>query len=365
MKPVDSSSWFALLFVTATLATACHHGSSSAISDSAGAPATGRGGGAPAPSATASKGGSAASEAGAQDGATARAEGGAVGRTPYTLIAIDSRQAYSIAVDSTHIYWGDHGGWVKRALKDGSGALEPVSQSGGSPFSMTLTDTYVYWSDSSYVWRAPKAGGREEQVPLPFGAPGAVQSDSKYVYVAAPGCAAIARLDLSTHGAETTTVTKTFGYATGATYLYWEGSELYCGAWHRVFVMRAWGKLEELVTSAEQVWGIAFVRGKLVWVDQYGPQRELALYALDSGGPKLLGVVPDSANCYGSPLVADADRNRVLFTPTGTVEGIAVDTGVSTVLANTNSTHAITRDQDWLYWTTDSATIERMPITQQ
>ena len=129
--------------------------------------------------------------------------------------------------------------------------------------------------------------------------------------------------------------------------------------------MRSWGTLEELANTAQRVYGVAVVGGRVVWVDEYGPQRELALYALDSGVATLVGVVPSSGNAMGSPLVADGDRNRVLFAPGGAIESLDVNSGADKMLAATSASHAITRDEAWIYWTTTLASVERMPITQQ
>ena len=88
-----------------------------------------------------------------------------------------------LALDSTHVYWGDHSG-IRRVAKTG-GAVQ-VLVAGTDSANLAVDDTYVYWTELGFgdgrVRRVLKAGGAAQNVATGRDGPYAVALDATHVY---------------------------------------------------------------------------------------------------------------------------------------------------------------------------------------
>jgi streptogramin lyase len=97
---------------------------------------------------------------------------------------------FAVAVDGTHVYWSAHtSDFVRRIPKEG-GEIEIVSNQARNATTIALDDTYIYWGvtpngndpDQSSIARAPKGGGDTEVIATGLGACPSLAIDDEYVY---------------------------------------------------------------------------------------------------------------------------------------------------------------------------------------
>jgi hypothetical protein len=195
------------------------------------------------------------------------------GSTEYTLYHLGrgtGSGVYAVTVDDESVYWAQHGGRLMKASKDGLGNPGVLGSWGSTLAGMIIRAgrDYVYWLDGGYLSRVHKSGGETERISLPWPAGEGLAIDETYVYVAAAGCAAVVRVHQDTLAQESLSVETPLVARTGRTYLARAGDTLYCGAWQRLYAIRAWSRLEELTTAANEVAGIALLGDTLYWLDK-------------------------------------------------------------------------------------------------
>jgi hypothetical protein len=292
------------------------------------------------------------------------------GPTPYTLFVVDQVgyiRIGAVAVDRTHVYWaGNNADLLRRAI-DGSGQAEHIADWQGTLLGLELAvdQDYVYWLDMSSWFRAPKAGGTPEQLPLE-GQGSDVAADEQYAYAAVAGCAAVAR---APHGALTSDVIYPLSpiqRSVGGTYLLLDGTDVYCAAGHYVLVSHDWGPLQELTSAGSQLLGVAVLGGEVYWFDQTPDRQFTNLYRSSANGQI---VLVGAMNLEPNRPCADPTRRRLLFTTGGAVVSMSTETGAWKMLAlSTYPGPCAASDGQFLYWgrfTSTEASIERMPFTQE
>jgi hypothetical protein len=292
------------------------------------------------------------------------------GLESYTLFMVNVSSGFEIgalAVDDTHVYWAQRGRLLRRAL-DGTGTEENIAVWWGTLLGgeVAVDQDYVYWLDFEQWLRGPKTGGTSEVLPLEATG-GDVAADAQYAYAALIDCASVARVP---HGGSTSEIiypAEPVTRSTGLTYLTLDGNDIYCAGGHYVFVSHNWGPLEKLTSDGVELEGVAVVNGEVYWLDQTATGSKANLFHRSSDGQiKCLGTV--DAQPRGRP-IADSERRRILFANGGIISW-STDTGEYKILMNQSgwSSYQVTRDKNFFYWgsyTTDDASIKRMPIGQE
>jgi hypothetical protein len=146
--------------------------------------------------------------------------------------------ACAVAVNGTHVYWGDsERGSIGRANLDGSGLNYTLITGAQQPCSLALDGTYVYWGNfgSSTIGRARLDGSEPKQdfvnVPLapesiyPTSRPCGIAVDGAHIYWAGFSDEVIGRADLSGATVEPKFIPKPggspCGIAVADSHLYW------------------------------------------------------------------------------------------------------------------------------------------------
>jgi len=93
-------------------------------------------------------------------------------------------RSYNIAVDNNHIYWSTDNNWIARANLDGSG-VQPNFIPGNDPRAIAATNTHIYWANFSTnrIGRANLDGtGVNQDFITTSRPPLGVAVDGQYVY---------------------------------------------------------------------------------------------------------------------------------------------------------------------------------------
>jgi hypothetical protein len=273
----------------------------------------------------------------------------------------------AVAVDRTHVYWaGNNADLLRRAI-DVSGQAEHIADWHGTLLGQELAvdQDYVYWLHMSSWFRAPKAGGTPEQLPLE-GQGRDVAADEQYAYPAVAGCAAVAR---APHGALTSDVIYPLSpiqRSVGGTYLLLDGTDVYCASGHYVLVSHDWGPLQELTSAGSQLLGVAVLGGDVYWFDQTPDRQFTNLYRRSANGQI---VLVGTMNLESNRPCADPARKRLLFTTGWAVASMSTETGAWKMFSlSTYPATGSACDGQFLYWgrfTSTEASIETMPFTQE
>jgi len=314
------------------------------------------------------------------------------GTTAYTLyhLGMDAQSTvYTVAVDNENVYWA--GASITQAPKSGGGERVVLATSAGGIFVIRTDADFVYWVGGGQPYRTPKhrkglAGATFQPVELggisllerTQPAPEYIASstypvetlllDGSFMYVAAPGCAEITRVDLSTRAQQTVKPQAAPVTTTGRTYLVKSSAELYCGAWHGVFRVGE-SAMEALTDSAARIAGMAVSGGSLYWVDKLSnssTDSSAQVWSLDAQGKRT--KVADVLNSSGvSEIYADEPRQRLVWVDTALTD-FSIESGAFRVWKYSSfNSGGSARDDDFLYWTRSTGsfgTIERIRLDE-
>jgi len=90
-----------------------------------------------------------------------------------------------LVLDATHVYWANQDtGQIRRMAKDGSG--QELLAQGDIPMGIAVDDAHVYWSNrkttNGSVARVPKSGGTSQVLASALSQPGILAIDADFVY---------------------------------------------------------------------------------------------------------------------------------------------------------------------------------------
>lgn len=169
-----------------------------------------------------------------------------------------------LAVGGGQLWW-IQGGSVIRAGIDGNSEMEIVGSNGPLSAPIVSSDERIYWQDANSIISLRHTGGGSLRLRLTWPAAALTFQDGQ-LFAAAPGCAAVARIDpeMAEHSEIYPAEPPTF--QSGETHLAWSEGVLFCGAWSDVYSMSQDSEmLVSVASKTNQVGGLAVSSGQLFW----------------------------------------------------------------------------------------------------
>jgi len=276
-----------------------------------------------------------------------------------TVLATGQQGAYSIAVDSTSVYWNNYvvnGSVMKVALDGGDPVTLAATQT--MPEFMTIDAASAYWASDDAVGKVPLGGGTTAT--LVSGRQGitGITVAGDYLYWAEAGLGEGAILKIPVDGGVAVTLASGQIDRLGISVF---GSNVYFGGSSNIEDVPSDGGLPVLLTPADAggVVQIAVNATHVYWTSSAGT---LMTVPIDGGVPVALvlgrtgtwGAVIDSANIYWTEyrpdgIVASAPLTRIMSNP---LFGGATTGGAIVTLASMQAgPFGIAIDDASVYWT--------------
>jgi len=280
-------------------------------------------------------------------------------------LAYEPNTAVFVAVDSTHVYWSNFVGEVKKVSLAG-GAVTLLYDGDLWVDSIALDSTYIYWNDSSagILMKVPKAGGTALEVASGYAQfEGPVVLDTTHVYwIQNITSDSDKLLKAPLDGGAPTVVSEVTdsinGFAIDASHAYL--LLRYSGT--IVKVPLEGGATEELVSGEVNPGVLAVDSYRLYWFGENGSVVKSA--PLAGGAPSLLAEseLVNLGNSSNATLLSLAiDGTHLYWTSNGsatggdkigTVSKVPLDGGSPTVLATVDDwPYDLAVDATHVYWT--------------
>ncbi len=258
----------------------------------------------------------------------------------------------AIAIDSTHVYWGDSLGAVGKVPLAG-GTPTTLNNGGGQVLSLAVDSTHVYWMDDVGTMKKVSLnnGARTTLYSAPMGGGGDLVIDSTHAYIFDGADFAVKKIPLS--GGTPITLAEAdvapeASLALDSTHVYW-GDLMYL---YRV--PKTGGTPDTLVSEQGETWAIAVDSTHIYWwtsVGSSGAEQAVMKMPLPGGTPTLLAsnqgfvssLAVDSTHVYWTTWGDEEHTDAVMKMP------LAGGTPV-TLASDQVAARSIRVDSTHVYW---------------